>query len=225
MAGHSLGEYTALLCADALEITDAVSLVRDRAQAMQDAVPEGTGAIAALIGVEMHDVVELCKEASRVGIVEPANLNAPGQIVIAGHKPAVEKAIELAKSRGAKRAVMLPMSVPSHCALMRAAADRLSERLNQIDFKAPAVPVISNADVAINSSSHDIKVALAKQLFSPVRWIETIQLLSHKGVTTFVECGPGQVLIGMVKRISPGARILALKDMAAIEQTVKELSA
>ncbi len=225
MAGHSLGEYTALLCAGALQAAEAVPFVRRRAQIMQDAVPEGTGGIAALLGAELKDVMAACAEASSVGVVEPANLNAPGQIVIAGHRAAVEKAMELAKGRGAKRAVMLPMSAPSHCTLMKGAAEELGGLLAKLDIRAPEVSVVCNADVAINTEPSAIRDTLIRQLYSPVRWIETIELLSSKGVNTFIECGPGQVLSGLVKRIVPQAKIIALKDFATIQQTAKEFAA
>ncbi len=222
MAGHSLGEYTAWVCAGAIEFADAVPFVRARAQIMQDAVPEGTGAIAALLGAEMKDVLEVCAEAASVGVVEPANLNAPGQIVIAGHKLAVEKAMELAKVRGAKRALMLPMSAPSHCSLMKGASEKIGALLEKLAIRPPSASVVCNADVAINTDPLAIKSALTRQLYSPVRWIETIELLSQKGVDTFVECAPGQVLSGLVKRIVPQAKIIALKDFATLQQFAKE---
>ncbi|MFN0316867.1 MAG: ACP S-malonyltransferase [Burkholderiales bacterium] len=225
MAGHSLGEYTAWVCAGAVEFADAAPFVRARARIMQDAVPEGTGGIAALLGAELKDVLEVCAQASSVGVVEPANLNAPGQIVIAGHRNAVEKAMELAKTRGAKRAVMLPMSAPSHCSLMKGASEEIGALLQKLAIRSPSVSVVCNADVAINTEPAAIKSALTRQLYSPVRWIETIELLSKQGVDTFVECGPGQVLSGLVKRIVPQAKILALKDYATIEQLAKEYPA
>lgn len=222
MAGHSLGEYTALLCAGALEAASVIPFVRKRAQIMQDAVPEGTGGIAAILGIDLAEIQAACKDAAGAGVVEPANLNAPGQIVIAGHKAAVEKAMEAAKARGAKRAVMLPMSAPSHCSLMKPAADQLQPLLEKLPIRAPAVSVACNVDAAINTDPDAIRSALIRQLYNPVRWIEIIELLTAKGVTTFVECAPGQVLSGLVKRIAPQARMVALKDMAAIEQLVKE---
>ena len=225
MAGHSLGEYTAWVCAGALDAADAVPFVRARARIMQDAVPEGTGGIAALLGAELKDVLEVCAEASSVGVVEPANLNAPGQIVIAGHRSAVEKAMELAKARGAKRAVMLPMSAPSHCSLMKGASEQIGALLEKLPLRSPSVSVVCNADVVINTDPQAIKSALTRQLYSPVRWIETIELLSRQGADTFVECAPGQVLSGLVKRIIPQAKIIALKDFATIEQLAKEYPA
>ena len=173
-AGHSLGEYTALVAAEALSFEDAVALVRFRAQAMQEAVPEGTGGIAAILGLDEAAIREVCAEAAQGRVVEPANLNSPGQIVIAGHRDAVERGMALAKARGAKRAVMLPMSAPSHCALMKPAADRLRERLAAVAMKAPAVPVVQNADVESFADPARIKQALVEQLYRPVRWIETI---------------------------------------------------
>lgn len=224
MAGHSLGEYTALLCAGAFEAAEIIPLVRTRAQIMQDAVPEGTGGIAAVLGAELADIQAACREAADVGVVEPANLNAPGQIVIAGHKVAVEKAMEHAKARGAKRAVMLPMSAPSHCSLMKEASTQVAKLLDAVTLRAPSVPVVCNVDVAINNEPPAIRDALIRQLYNPVRWIETIELLSARGVDTFVECGPGQVLSGLVKRIAPQARIAALKDHATIVQTAREIA-
>lgn len=225
MAGHSLGEYTALLCAGALNAEEAVPFVRRRAQIMQEAVPEGTGGIAAILGAELKDLITVCAEASDVGVVEPANLNAPGQIVIAGHRSAVEKAMELAKARGAKRAVMLPMSAPSHCSLMKGAAQTLTPLLESLTIKTPEASVVCNVDADINVTPAEIRDALIRQLFNPVRWIETIELLRDKGVNTFVECAPGQVLSGLIKRIVPEARIIALKDFATIQQVAKEFSA
>lgn len=224
MAGHSLGEYTALLCAGVFDAAQIIPLVRTRAQIMQDAVPEGTGGIAAILGADLADIQAACQEAADVGVVEPANINAPGQIVIAGHKVAVEKAMERAKARGAKRAVMLPMSAPSHCSLMKGAATQVAGLLDAIDMGAPAVPVVCNVDVAINNTPAAIRDALIRQLYNPVRWIETIELLSARGVDTFVECGPGQVLSGLVKRIAPQARMIALKDHATIVQTAGEIA-
>lgn len=223
MAGHSLGEYTALLCGGAFDAGEIIPLVRTRAQIMQDAVPEGTGGIAAVLGAELADIQAACRDASDVGVVEPANLNAPGQIVIAGHKVAVEKAMELAKGRGAKRAVMLPMSAPSHCSLMKGASEQLAGLLERINLRTPTISVVCNVDVAINTAPQDIRSALIRQLYNPVRWIETIELLRSRGVDTFVECGPGQVLSGLVKRIAPDARIVALKDFATVTQLAKEL--
>lgn len=220
LAGHSLGEYAALVAADALAFDDALRLVRTRARAMQDAVPEGIGGIAAILGLDEAKILEACAEAAQGEVVEPANLNAPGQIVIAGNRGAVERAIEAAKSRGAKRGVILPMSVPSHCSLMRPAADKLAAALATVTISVPRMPVINNADVASPQSIEEIRDALVRQLFSPVRWIESVAAIAGQGATHIVECGPGKVLQGMVKRIAPEAAALSLTSSAAIAETV-----
>jgi [acyl-carrier-protein] S-malonyltransferase len=224
LAGHSLGEYAALVAADALAFDDALRLVRARASAMQDAVPEGAGGIAAILGLDEVTIREACDEAAQGEVVEPANLNAPGQIVIAGTRGAVERAIEAAKSRGAKRGVMLPMSVPSHCSLMRPAADKLAMALAAVRISVPRIPVINNADVASPQSLDAIRDALVRQLFSPVRWIESVAAIAGKGVTHVVECGPGKVLQGMVKRIAPEVAALSLTSSAAIAETITLLN-
>jgi [acyl-carrier-protein] S-malonyltransferase len=224
LAGHSLGEYAALVAADALAFDDALRLVRARARAMQDAVPEGAGGIAAILGLDEAMIREACDEAAQGEVVEPANLNAPGQIVIAGTRGAVERAIEAAKSRGAKRGVMLPMSVPSHCSLMRPAADKLAMALAAVRISVPRIPVINNADVASPQSLDAIRDALVRQLFSPVRWIESVAAIAGKGVTHVVECGPGKVLQGMVKRIAPEVAALSLTSSAAIAETITLLN-
>jgi len=215
-AGHSLGEYTALVAAEALSFEDAVPLVRFRAQAMQEAVPEGTGGIAAVLGLDEAAIREVCAEAAQGRVVEPANLNSPGQIVIAGHRDAVERGMALAKARGAKRAVMLPMSAPSHCALMKPAAERLRERLAAVAMKAPAVPVVQNADVECFTDPARIRQALVEQLYRPVRWIETVEYLAAQGTTVAVECGPGKVLTGLNKRIAGALDCRAVTDSAAL---------
>ena len=220
LAGHSLGEYAALVAADALAFEDALRLVRARARAMQDAVPEGVGGIAAILGLDEAKIREACEEAAQGEVVEPANLNAPGQIVIAGTRTAVERAIEAAKSRGAKRGVMLPMSVPSHCSLMRPAADKLAAELAAIRISAPRIPVINNADVASAQTSDAIRDALIRQLFSPVRWIESVAAMAGQGATHIVECGPGKVLQGMVKRIAPEVSALSLASSSAIAESI-----
>ena len=215
-AGHSLGEYTALVAAEAIAFEEALPLVRFRAQAMQEAVPEGTGGIAAILGLDEGPIREVCAQAAGGEVLEPANLNSPGQIVIAGHRSAVERGMALAKEKGAKRAVMLPMSAPSHCSLMKPAAERLRERLSGIAFKIPAVPVVQNRDVASFSDPERIKQALVEQLYHPVRWIETVQFLAAQGTQRMVECGPGKVLVGLSKRIAPDAQYLAITDSAAL---------
>jgi [acyl-carrier-protein] S-malonyltransferase len=217
-AGHSLGEYTALVAAGALKFEDALPLVRFRAQAMQQAVPEGTGGIAAILGLDDDKLAGVCADAAQGEVVEPANLNSPGQVVIAGHRAAVERGMALAKERGAKRAVMLPISAPSHCSLMRPAAERLRERLAAVDISRPAVPVLHNRSVEAYDDPARIRTALVEQLDHPVRWIETVRALAARGVTRIVECGPGKVLTGLDKRIAPEIEGVALSDFAALPQ-------
>jgi [acyl-carrier-protein] S-malonyltransferase len=215
-AGHSLGEYSALVAAQSLRFEDALPLVRFRAQAMQEAVPEGTGGIAAILGLDDALLAELCAEAAQGEVLEPANLNSPGQVVIAGHRAAVERGMALAKAKGAKRAVMLPMSAPSHCSLMRPAAERLRERLEGIEVRKPVVPVIHNRAVAAFDDPAKIREALVEQLDHPVRWIETVKFLAKDGVQRLVECAPGKVLVGLSKRIAPEVECAAITDSAAL---------
>jgi len=225
MAGHSLGEYTALVAAGALAFADAVPLVRFRAQAMQDAVPAGVGAMAAIMGGDDDAVAAACAEACQGQVVEPVNFNAPGQIVIAGHREAVERAIALAKQKGAKRGVMLPVSAPFHSSLLKPAADKLAARLAQVVFAAPSIPVIHNVDVAEHASPEAIRAALAQQAASPVRWTATVKRMAEMGVTHLVECGPGRVLAGMTKRIADGIEAYALIDGDALDETLAALKA
>src|SRR5258708_15829615 len=201
LAGHRLGEYSALVAAEALRCEDALPLVRFRAQAMQEAVPEGTGGIAAILGLDEAALQPVCDEAAQGEVVEPANLNSPGQVVIAGHRGAVERAMVIAKQRGAKRAAVLPMSAPSHCSLMKPAAERLRERLAAIEVRKPLVPVVHNRSVESYDDPDRIRQALVEQLCHPVRWIEIIRFLGRKGVRRVIECGPGKVLTGLRKRI------------------------
>ena len=215
-AGHSLGEYSALVAAEALRFEDALPMVRVRAQAMQEAVPEGTGGIAAILGLDDALLPEVCAAAAQGEVVEAANLNSPGQVVIAGHRGAVERAMALAKEKGAKRAVMLPMSAPSHCSLMRPAAERLRQRLDAIEIRKPRVPVIHNRFVEAFDDPARIRQALVEQLDHPVRWIETVRYLSGHGVKRLVECAPGKVLVGLSKRIAPDVECLAITDSAAL---------
>lgn len=215
-AGHSLGEYTALVVAGALGFADALELVRIRAQAMQDAVPEGTGGIAAVLGLDAGQVRAVCAEAAEGEVLEAVNLNSPGQVVIAGHRGAVERGMALARVRGAKRTLMLPMSVPSHCALMKPAAEKLATALKQIDCKVPTTPVIQNADVVAFQSADGIKQALVEQLYRPVRWIETIEAIVAGGATLVIECVPGKVLTGLNKRIDGSLNCLAVSDTATL---------
>jgi [acyl-carrier-protein] S-malonyltransferase len=196
--------------------------VRFRAQAMQEAVPEGTGGIAAVLGVDESVIREVCAEAAQGEVVEPANLNSPGQIVIAGHRAAVERAMAIAKAKGAKRAVMLPMSAPSHCSLMKPAAERLRERLESVEVRKPGVPVIHNRFVEAFDDPARIRQALVEQLYNPVRWIETVQFLGHKGVRRVVECGPGKVLSGMGKRIVADIEYIAIQDAATLAAAAAE---
>ena len=217
VAGHSLGEYSALVAAGVIEFKDAVPLVRLRAAAMQEAVPVGTGAMAAVLGLDNAGIVAACAEAAQGEVVEPVNFNANGQTVIAGHKAAVERAMEACKARGAKMAKALPVSAPFHSSLIRPAADKLAARLAELTLKAPNIPVINNVDVAIENDPARIKDALVRQAYNPVRWVETIQAMAALGVTTVAECGPGKVLAGLTKRCADGVTGVALADAAAIE--------
>ncbi|MCK9985042.1 MAG: [acyl-carrier-protein] S-malonyltransferase [Azoarcus sp.] len=223
VAGHSLGEYSALVAAGAMAFADAVPLVRFRAQAMQEAVPAGEGGMAALLGLEVEAVREACAEAAQGEVVEAANLNAPGQIVIAGAKGAVERAIEAAKARGAKRAMLLPVSAPFHCALMKPAAERLAERLASVAIGKPEIAVINNVDVAVYDDPARIRDALVRQAFSPVRWIELVQEMARRGMGHVLECGPGKVLAGMTKRIAGDVQGGSIHDAASLEQSIAVL--
>ncbi len=218
-AGHSLGEYSALTAAGAIDFKDCLPLVRFRAQAMQEAVPEGKGAMAAILGVEDAAIVAACAEAG--GEVQAVNFNAPGQVVIAGEKSAVERAIEKCKARGAKRALPLPVSAPFHSTLMRPAAARLSGYLAKTSIQKPEVPVINNVDVKTESDPARIRDALVRQAASPVRWVETIQAMVAMGATHIVECGPGKVLAAMTRRIAPQVQSLSLSDRAAVENALQ----
>ncbi len=221
VAGHSLGEYSALVAAGVIDFKDAVPLVRLRAAAMQEAVPVGTGAMAAILNLDDEKIREACVEAeAEVGngeVVAPVNFNAPGQTVIAGSRAAVERACEGCKTRGAKRAVLLPVSAPFHSSLIRPAADRLGDRLAELVFSAPKIPVVNNVDVSIESDPDRIKDALIRQAYSPVRWVETIQKIVSLGVSNVAECGPGKVLAGLTKRCADGVTGIALADLASIE--------
>jgi [acyl-carrier-protein] S-malonyltransferase len=223
VAGHSLGEYTALVAAGVIAFAEAVPLVRFRAQAMQEAVPMGTGAMAAILGLDDDAVRAACAESSQGEVVEAVNFNAPSQVVIAGHKGAVERAAAAAKTRGAKRAVMLPVSAPFHSSLLKPAAERLSLRMQEIEFNSPQITVINNVDVAAVSDPAAIKDALSRQACNPVRWVETIRAFAAQGVTHVVECGPGKVLAGMTKRIEGGLQGFAVTDPASLAQTMEAL--
>lgn len=218
MAGHSLGEYTALVASGALSFADALPLVRYRAQVMQDAVPVGVGAMAAILGLEDDAVRAVCAEAASNEVLEAVNLNSPGQVVIAGNKAAVERGMELAKAKGAKRALLLPVSVPSHCALMKPAADKLAQYLESITITTPKIPVLHNADVVAYHDGDKIKDALVRQLYSPVRWVETVQAVYASGVTQAAECGPGKVLAGLSKRIVAELPCTALTSNDAMQE-------
>ena len=217
VAGHSLGEYSALVAAGVIEFKDAVPLVRLRAAAMQQAVPVGTGAMAAVLGLDNAGIVAACAEAAQGEVVEPVNFNANGQTVIAGHKAAVERAMEACKARGAKMAKALPVSAPFHSSLIRPAADKLAARLDELTLNSPRIQVINNVDVAIESDPSRIKDALIRQAYNPVRWVDTIQKMASLGVATVAECGPGKVLAGLTKRCADGVTGIALADAAAIE--------
>ncbi len=224
MAGHSLGEYTALVASGALDFADAVPLARFRARAMQEAVPAGAGAMAAILGLDDDVVRAICAEASGPDeVAEAANFNSPAQVVIAGSKTAVERGMEIAKARGAKRAVLLPMSVPSHCSLMRPAAERMRQELGSLSLRRGMVPVLHNADAKSAETVEAIRDALVRQLVQPVRWVETVRQMLSSGVTHIVECGPGKVLAGLNKRIAPETQILSFSDGAAFGQALSVL--
>ncbi len=220
MAGHSLGEYSALVAAGVLQLKDAVPLVELRARAMQDAVSAGEGAMAAILGLDATAVIEACAESAQGQIVQAVNFNEPKQTVIAGHKAAVERAAEAAKAKGAKRAIMLPVSAPFHCSLMLPAAEKLRARLAQVSFSAPQIPVLNNVDVARLTDPAAIKDALVRQAASPVRWVETMQAVQMAGITHVVECGPGKVLSGLAKRCAESLTGLAMADLAGLEATL-----
>lgn len=214
MAGHSLGEYTALVCAGALNFSDAVSLVSDRARFMQQAVPEGEGAMAAILGLDDDEVTTLCQQNAAGEVLQAVNYNAPGQVVVAGSAAAVGRLVDNAKAAGAKRALLLPVSVPSHCALMQPASDRMAERLKQVSISQAQIPVIHNVNVQTASDDDELRQLLARQISEPVRWVETINSMNQKGVSQLIECGPGKVLCGLSKRIN--------RDMSCIPLITKD---
>lgn len=218
LAGHSLGEYSALVCAGVLSLTDAVKLVEKRGQYMQQAVPAGVGSMAAIIGLEDEKIQLACEQAAGEQVVAPVNYNSPGQVVIAGHKEAVERASQACKEAGAKRALPLAVSVPSHCELMKPAAAQLKTDLDNLSFNTPAYPVINNVDVQMPSDSAAIKDALVRQLYSPVRWTQTVQLLASQGITQSYEFGPNKVLTGLIKRIDKSISCVSANDLASLEQ-------
>ena len=216
MAGHSLGEYSALVCAGVLDFADAIKLVELRGKLMQEAVPEGTGAMQAIIGLDDASIRKACEESAQGQVVSPVNFNSPGQVVIAGNKEAVERAGAACKAAGAKRALPLPVSVPSHCALMKPAADKLAVALESITFNTPAVPVINNVDVKAETDAGAIRHALVRQLYSPVRWTESVEAMAAQGVTQLLEIGPGKVLTGLTKRIVDSLTAAAVNDSASL---------
>ena len=218
LAGHSLGEYTALVASNAMEFKDALKLVKYRAEVMQKAVPEGVGAMAAILGMPDSDVMDACNEARENEVVEAVNFNSPGQVVIAGNILAVARAIEIAKLKGAKRAILLPVSVPSHCSLMQKASEELKEYLTNITIKKPNIPVIHNVDVMEHHDANEIKDALSKQLCHPVRWVDTIEKIALNKISDIAECGPGKVLTGLTKRISAELKGAALINEGAIDE-------
>jgi [acyl-carrier-protein] S-malonyltransferase len=216
-AGHSLGEYAALVCAGALSFADAVRTVRQRGSFMQEAVPVGTGAMAAMLGIERDELAAICAEAAQGEVVSPANFNSPGQIVIAGHAGAVSRAIEIAKGRGYRKAMLLPVSAPFHCALMQPAAERLRQVLDEITVSAPMMPVVSNVEALPNADGGRVRDLLVSQVCAPVRWEESIQKMTELGVTRFVEIGPGKVLSGLVKRIAKDVEIANIETPAHLD--------
>lgn len=221
-AGHSLGEYTALVAADVISFTDAVRVTEKRGLFMQEAVPEGEGLMAAILGLEREEAEDICKSIIG-GYVAPANYNCPGQIVIAGERIAVEEAMELAKERGAKRVVALAVSVPSHCKLMATASERLAGLLKDIQFKDPQFPIVNNADARILNEPDSIKDSLIRQLRSPLLWEDSINLMINNGVDTFIEIGPGRILSGLIKRINDGVSIFNIEDVRSLEATLSHI--
>ncbi len=224
VAGHSLGEYTALVCSDAMSFEEGISLVAERGRFMQEAVPAGIGAMAAIIGLDDSAVIKVCADNAENEVVSAVNFNAPGQVVIAGHTDAVERAMAAAKEAGAKRALRLPVSVPSHCALMATAAEKLGEKLKGIQIMLPKMTLIHNVDVASHDSVEVIKNSLKEQLFKPVRWVDSINYMHEQAVTDFVECGPGKVLMGLNKRIVKQANHMTMNDSATLEKVVEQLN-
>ncbi|UPK82682.1 ACP S-malonyltransferase [Proteus vulgaris] len=217
MAGHSLGEYSALVCAGVIDFAAAIKLVELRGQLMQETVPAGTGAMYAIIGLDNDAIAKACEEAAQGQVVSPVNFNSPGQVVIAGNKEAVERAGVLCKEAGAKRALPLAVSVPSHCALMKPAADKLAVALQEIEFKQPEIQVVNNVDVKAQTDANAIRDALVRQLYNPVRWTETVEFIAEKGITQLLEIGPGKVLTGLTKRISKEMNAAAVNDIASLD--------
>ena len=221
MAGHSLGEYSALVCAGVMDFKEAIKLVELRGRLMQEAVPAGTGAMYAIIGLDDASIAKACEEAAEGQVVSPVNFNSPGQVVIAGHKEAVERAGALCKEAGAKRALPLSVSVPSHCALMKPAADKLAVALKNITFNTPIFSVVNNVDVKIETSADAIRDALVRQLYNPVRWTETVEFMAAQGIEDLLEAGPGKVLTGLTKRIVKTLTSSAVNDMSSLETALE----
>lgn len=223
LAGHSLGEYTALVVSGALTFSDALRLVSYRAKIMQECVPEGVGGMAAIVGLDDDEIRVVCAETMRNCegmLLEPANFNSPGQVVIAGHKNAIQQAMELSKAKGAKLTILLPMSIPSHCSLMKPAAEQMRQLLEKISFASPTIPVLHNVDVQQHHDAASLREILAKQLYSPVRWTETVRTFASTGVDHVIECGPGKVLVGLTKRIDGKLKSLSLTDSNVLKQTI-----
>ncbi|QMV51245.1 ACP S-malonyltransferase [Ewingella americana] len=222
LAGHSLGEYSALVCAGVLDFKQAISLVELRGKLMQEAVPEGTGAMSAIIGLDNDAIAKACEESAQGQVVSPVNFNSPGQVVIAGHKEAVERAGAACKAAGAKRALPLPVSVPSHCALMKPAADKMAVALEDVTFSEPQYPVVNNVDVKVETSPEAIRSALVRQLYNPVRWTESVEFMAAQGVEHLVEVGPGKVLTGLTKRIVDTLTAAAVNDTASLSAALEQ---
>ena len=220
LAGHSLGEYTALLCAGVISFEEAVSLVSERGKSMQRSVPSDVGAMAAILGLNDNVLEKICIDTSKDEIVSVANYNSPGQIVISGHKNAVEAVINMAKEAGAKKSILLPVSVPSHCMLMKKAADEFSQLLSNITFKDPEIPILQNVDAKIKMRADEIKPILVEQLYKPVRWVDSIKEINLLGVTKIIECGPGKVLCGLIKRIEDSFELFSVYDKTSLENSL-----
>lgn len=220
MAGHSLGEYTALVCAGAMSLADGARLVKLRGEFMQQAVPAGTGAMAAILGLDDAAIADACESAAEGAVVSPVNYNCPGQVVIAGEKAAVERAIEACKAAGAKRAIPLPVSVPSHCALMRPAAEQMAEAMAKVDLQMPAIPVLQNVSAEVAGDLDSLKDNLLQQLYSPVLWTDSVRKMASSGVETLVECGPGKVLTGLNKKIDRTLTGVSISDPAGLEKAL-----
>jgi len=221
MAGHSLGEYSALVCAGAVDFDDAVKVVRKRAELMQGAVPVGVGAMAAVLGLDDAAIIKVCEEASVIGIAEPVNFNSPGQVVVAGHADAVDRVIARAKEAGARRAIKLPVSVPSHSSLMITAGEALAESLAATPFRPPAIPVLAATDATAYTDADDIRARLARQVHGPVQWVATVEALIARGATTIIECGPGKVLSSLVRRIDKGTPVACLETPENLQQALQ----